>query len=172
MDIETPRLLLIENYRVVPEHVKWLNDKELMKWSDQQFQEHDWRTQQEFLNKCLVDGNPTVFDIRVKRNGLPDLYSVGTIHLYVDPLHPRGDMGILIGPEHHGKGYALEAWRTVTQYAFVKLGLHKLEGGTCEANVPMVKVFVGAGWHMEGRRENHFLYGEQSHDMVMYGRSA
>lgn len=170
MDIETPRLLLVETYRVVSEHVNWLNDKELMRFSEQQFREHDYASQHDFLGKAMEAGSPMVWDINLKTAD-KNLLSVGSFHAHVDRRHMRADLGIMVGPQYHNQGYGSEAWGHVSHYLFYKEGFVKLEAGFVRDNVAMQSVLLKDNWQCEGTRYNHFIYDGRRHDVLLYGKT-
>jgi RimJ/RimL family protein N-acetyltransferase len=62
----------------------------------------------------------------------------------------RGDMGLWIGREHHGRGYGTEAVRLATRYAFERVGLHKLEATVFVGNDASRRIFEKNGFLLEG----------------------
>ncbi|KAI8823512.1 acyl-CoA N-acyltransferase [Fimicolochytrium jonesii] len=48
-----------------------------------------------------------------------------------------GEWGLILDPNHHGKGYAYEAMAVVIGFAFEKLGLKQVIIITAEGNLPM-----------------------------------
>src|SRR5882762_7286477 len=170
MDISTQRLLLILNYKAVPEHVDWLNDKELTKWSEQRYRTHTIFTQQHFLDEASVMGDPLVWDIRKKPDGkdvgigaVVEWQSIGSLHAYCDERHRRVDLGIMLGPLYHNNGYAAEAWDAACKYLAAKHGMRKFEAGFADGNVPILKMLMRLGWAPECRRENHFIIDGESY---------
>src|SRR5258705_42897 len=143
MDILTARLMLVPTYMAVPEHVEWLNDKELMKWSEQRYKTHTMVTQQDFLELAAIDTNPLVWDIRfpAKSSAWPG-QSIGSLHAYCDERHRRVDLGIMLGPQYHGQGYAAEAWDAACKYLAAKHGMRKFEASTVEDNLPIIKMLM------------------------------
>jgi [ribosomal protein S5]-alanine N-acetyltransferase len=174
MDIETPRLMLVESYQPLLEHVAWLNDKELMKWSEQQFEEHDMISQNLFLERAQADGTPLVYDIMEKALSGPIIPGriVGSLHIHVNKHHARADLGIMIGTPYGKKGYAKEAWKAAQDYCFVKLRMMKLEAGCALPNVGMIRILMSLNWREEGIRESHFLYNGRRYDLVQFGKFA
>jgi RimJ/RimL family protein N-acetyltransferase len=168
--------MLVENYQPVLEHVAWLNNKELMKWSDQQFQEHDMISQRLFLEQAQAAGTPLVYDIRLKENAedakSPLAWTVGSLHIHIDKNHARADLGIMIGSSYVWRGYGKEAWKAAQDYCFVKLRMMKLEAGCALPNVGMIKILVACGWREEGIRYSHFLYNGRRYDLVQFGKFA
>lgn len=170
-DIATKRLHLTPGYRPLSEHIKWLNDKELMKWSEQRYQKHVHRTQGHFLTTALMNNNPWIWDIRkfVGEFMGPSI-PIGTVHAYCEERHKRVDMGILLGREYHGQGYAAEAWSAVYGYLGSRHGFRKFEAGTVDGNTPMVKLLMRQGWTPEARRENHFIIDGEPRALVLFGK--
>ena len=182
MDITTRRLHLLETYRPVDEHIEWLNNKELMRFSEQQFIEHDFDTQRHFLMEALIAGTPLVYDIRLKLEppvggglvhegeviGLGR--TIGSLHIHIDKQHARGDLGIMIGPEYGNNGYGREAWNAASDYCLYKLQLRKIEAGCVKENLAMIRILWRDGWETEGARVAHFFYDDRVHDLVLFGK--
>jgi len=174
MDISTTRLVLIASYKAVQEHVEWLNDKKLMRWSEQRYNTHNLFTQQYFLDKAAADGNPLVWDILRYEDldGRPNYIGriIGSLHAYCNERHRRVDMGIMLGPQYHGNGYAAEAWDAACKYLAAKHGMRKFEAGFADGNVPILKMLTRLGWAPECRRENHFIIDGESYGLVQFGK--
>ena len=170
MDIATARLMLVSTYRVVEKHLEWLNDKELMKWSEQRYRTHTIATQRDFLDQAMATGNPLVWDIRFTATtpARPG-QSIGSLHAYCDERHSRVDLGIMLGPHYHGDGYAAEAWSAVCNYLATKHGMRKFEAGFVDGNLPILKMLIRLGWRSECRREDHFIIDGESRALVMFG---
>ena len=62
----------------------------------------------------------------------------------------RGDMGLWIGRDFHGRGYGTETVRLVARYAFERLQLAKLEATVFVGNVASRRVFEKCGFTLEG----------------------
>src|SRR5215475_12022905 len=106
---------------VTQEHVDWLNDKDLMKYSEQRHHEHTLRTQLDYVRA----EHPSRLVWLIRCNSV----DIGSMSAYVDAANQRADLGILLGRrEYHGQGLAAEAWTTVIDYLFDS-GLHKIECG-------------------------------------------
>ena len=170
MDIATARLMLISTYRVVEKHLEWLNDKELMKWSEQRYRTHTIATQGAFLDQARDADNPLVWDIRFppQTSARPG-QSIGSLHAYYDERHRRVDLGIMLGPNYHGDGYAAEAWSAVCNYLATKHSMRKFEASFVDGNLPILKMLMRLGWRPECRREDHFIIDGESRALVMFG---
>lgn len=158
---------------VYPHHVVWLNDRDLMRWSEQRYREHTVFSQWDYLQDAAKESNPIVFDILLKPDQpQPDQFpsrSIGTIAAYVDLQHRRADMGIMVGPPFHGRGYGAEAWWGAMWMLQNELQVRKFEAGCVADNFGMNRLLARLRFQFEGTRKNHFLIEGESRDLHMYG---
>src|SRR5215475_15788978 len=95
---------------VTQEHVDWLNDKDLMRYSEQRHREHTLRTQLDYVR----DESPQrkLWLIRCES------VDIGTLAAYVDENNKRCDLGILSGSsENQGQGCDAAEWTGVFNYS-------------------------------------------------------
>ena len=82
------------------------------------------------------------------------------------------ELGYWIAPEAWGNGYATDAARTMTEYAFDQRRLRRVQARVVDFNEASARVLEKAGFEREGvHREAVFLDGEHR-DVVWYGRLA
>jgi RimJ/RimL family protein N-acetyltransferase len=163
-ELITERLVLVPHLPslVTPEQVAWLNDKEIVKYSEQRHHEHCLHTQKEYVRWKTWDGPLWLIKL--------DGQDIGTIAAKLDTTNNRAEMGILIGRKDlYGKGYATEAWRAVMQWLFDK-GIGKIECGCMSPNLGMRQVAIKSGMVIEGGRKDHFLLDGKPVDVVYYGK--
>ena len=68
------------------------------------------------------------------------------------------EIGFIFNPVFQNKGYASEAARAIVNYAFTKLGAHRVVGYCSPENIPSWKVLEKCGMTREGlRRKNAFF---------------
>jgi ribosomal-protein-alanine N-acetyltransferase len=68
------------------------------------------------------------------------------------------EIGFIFNPTFQNKGYASEAARAIVNYAFAKLGAHRVVGYCSPENIPSWKVLEKCGMKREGlRRKNAFF---------------
>jgi len=166
--ITTDRLLLVRSEQW-PVHssrlqrmVSWLNDKEVVRYSEQRHKHHTLETQQQYIQ----DG-PDVF----REIHAGDRF-IGTISAYIDKPNGVADVGILIGDKSvWGKGYGTEAWIAFCDSLFSNK-IRKIEAGAMSINSRMIGIFRKSGMHFEAFRENHFLHEGEPVHMVMWGKFA
>ncbi len=76
---------------------------------------------------------------------------VGMIDLYdFNPHNSRAGIGILIDTDHQKKGYARNAVKLMTDYAFLFLKLHQLYAHIPVANTPSINLFTHCGFKESG----------------------
>ncbi|MEF8853649.1 MAG: GNAT family protein [Haloarculaceae archaeon] len=99
-----------------------------------------------------------------------DAERVGTIGLHdITPTNGNGEIGYFFAPEAWGNGYATDATRTVTQYAFEERRLHKVYARAFAFNDASQRVLEKVGFEQEGRhRDRVFVDGEYV-DVYRYG---
>lgn len=149
---------------VADEHVRWLNDPELMQFSEQRHYRHTLRSQISYAGRDSPDRH-----LWLIRCGTTD---IGTISAYVDDNNKNANLGILIGKkEYQGQGFAAEAWCTVIDWLFSE-GYHKVECGCREDNEPMKRLAMTTGFELEAQISQHFKVGDEFRDLVLFGRFA
>jgi RimJ/RimL family protein N-acetyltransferase len=70
--------------------------------------------------------------------------------------HRQGEIGFVVHPDHHGRGYATEGAARMLRYGFEEAGLHRIIGRLEARNEPSARVLERLGM----RREAHFVENE------------
>lgn len=162
--IETPRLRIepFDDRFLTDAYVSWLNDPEVVRFSDQRFRTHTRATCRDYAR--TFEASADYFWALVRRDGGEH---VGTMTAYVDVHHAVADIGVLIGEvAAMGQGYASEAWLGVCDYLLRDLGLRKVTAGTIAPNVGMIRVMDKAGMVDDGRRVRHHLWNGEQVDVI------
>jgi RimJ/RimL family protein N-acetyltransferase len=162
--IMTSRLILdpFRETDVTTDYLGWLNDRKVMRFSEQRFRSHSQESCQSYVRSFA--GTPNQFlAIRDRVSG----EAVGTATLYVEPEQRRGDIGILLGsPAHRGRGLGLEAWIGLLDFALHRRGLRKVAAGTLAVNEPMIRIMRRSGMAEDGRRARHVVWEDKEVDVV------
>jgi RimJ/RimL family protein N-acetyltransferase len=161
----TKRLILVPYNAdmVTQQHVDWLNDRAVVKYSEQRHVEHTTDTQVDYL-RWLNRTNALAWLIRIKDA------DIGTIFANVDMPNQVADLGILIGHRPAWKrGYGFEAWSVTMEHLF-SIGIRKVEAGCMADNAGMRAIMLKSSMSMEGCRFNHFLRDGVPEHMLLFGR--
>ena len=147
-------------------YLGWLNDPELMRYSNQRFVTHTAESCTRYLAGFSCSPN-RFLAITLRGDGRV----VGTMTIYRAPMHGTADMGILLGdPQARGQGLALEAWTTALDWLLGPGGLRKVTAGTMHANRAMVGICERSGMELEAvRREQELLDGAPQ-DILLFAR--
>lgn len=165
-ELRTERLVLMPYFpeKVTQQHVDWLNDPEVVKYSRQRFHKHDRLSQANYVWEFGLGGHLWLIM-------WPTGVEIGTIGVTYDAENDVGDMGLLIGDKSvWGHGLATEAWAEVMRWCFEELKLRKIECGCMSLNLGMRQVAVKTGMRIEGGRVGHFLLDGKPVDVVYYGK--
>lgn len=162
--IETERLVLYPYTWATQEHVNWLNDQEVVRYSEQRHSFHTLPTQTAYLAAIPTDSHIWV----IKR----DNSDIGTLTAYIDHHNGVANMGIMIGDRSAwGKGYGAEAWKAVMDWLFAG-GIRKIECGCMSANRPMWRLAEKCGMRMEAVKFDHFILDGEPADMFCFRKFA
>jgi [ribosomal protein S5]-alanine N-acetyltransferase len=147
------------------EYVDWLNDPEVVKYSNQRFTTHSIESCKAYL--ASFDGTPNRFiKIEQKDGGR----FVGTMTVYVSVPHRTVDVGILIGrPSLWGKGVGQDSWNTLLRWLLDQPSVRKVTAGAMRCNRAMVKIMERSGMAMEAVRPQQELLDGVPQDLVYYG---
>lgn len=148
-------------------YYRWMNDHEVTRYLESRFYPNSLEGLHGFVTRMLGDRDNVFLAIVLKE----DDRHIGNIKLGpINWIHRFGDVGLLIGEKDcWRRGYATEAIRLVTDYAFRKLNLHRLTAGCYVANIGSAKAFLKAGWQQEGLRKSHFFCDGSYMDEILLG---
>ena len=136
-------------------YVSWMKDRDVLRFLENPAADFSEGRLKEFVRRMNASGRDHLFGIFLKENSK----HIGNIKLgNVNPIHRFADIGIIIGAkECWGHGYATEAVRLLTNYAFNVLKLRKVIAGMVAVNESSYKVFLKAGYREVGRYAKHRL---------------
>lgn len=152
---------------VTPAYVEWMNDPEVVQFTESRFVRHTHQSICEFVEECRL--NPSVSLLGIFDNSTK--LHLGNIKLGpINWYHLLGDVGIIVGRKQFwGKGVAREAIVLVRDFAFTRIGLHKLTAGCYANNAGSAKAFEKAGFQIEARLARPYLCGDARVDGLLMG---
>ncbi|WP_305784971.1 GNAT family N-acetyltransferase [Symbioplanes lichenis] len=77
-------------------------------------------------------------------------------------------LGYAIGADHWGKGYATDAARTMVDFGFNELGLHRISAAIGPDNHASIAVVECLGMQYEGRIRDHVHTNGAWRDSLLY----
>lgn len=80
-----------------------------------------------------------------------------------------GTIGYWVGVPHTRRGYTLQAVRAVSEFAFGRLGLHRLEAACVPENEPSRTLLLRAGFHLEGKAQAYLKINGVWRDHLTFG---
>lgn len=98
---------------------------------------------------------------------------IGSVNLdWVSEQHSQGEIGFILHPNHHGRGYGGEAAIVLLRLGFDGLDLHRIIGRCDARNADSARLMERIGMRREAHlRENEFLRGEWT-DAFVYAMLA
>lgn len=160
------RLQAMQPEDITRVHVGWLNDAEVVRYSNQRFVHHS-------LPSCAryqagFAGSSNLY-ASVRLVGCDQ--RVGTLTAYRSLRHGTADIGILIGERSvWGQGLGLEAFKLLADWLASQPGLRKLSCGTLACNHAMLKIAQHAGFAREAVRVAQEVVDGQPTDIVLFAR--
>ncbi len=147
-------------------YIGWLNDKNLMKYSNQRFFHHDLSSCSEYLQSFSGTTN-SFLKISDRRSGV----MIGTLTIYRNIFHGTADIGILIGDSNFSsKGYGFDAWSSVLNHLLYKEGTRKVTAGANELNLSMINLMIKSGMYLEATKFNQEIVDGCFTSLVFYAR--
>lgn len=148
-------------------YVGWLNDPEVVRFSNQRFRHHDVESCRTYLS-TFQDSANLFLSIKTL-----DGISIGTMTAYRSVAHGTADIGIMIGDRAFwGGGYGQDAWNTCVAWLLEQPAIRKVTAGTLACNKGMVRLLERSGMVLEGTRRGQELVDGEPQDIVLYGKFA
>ncbi len=147
-------------------YIGWLNDPDVVRFSNQRFLKHDRESSLRYLSS--FDGTSNLFmSIRM----LSDDRQIGTMTAYISVHHGTVDVGIMIGAKSvWGEGYGQDAWNTFVNWLLRQKEIRKLTAGTLACNYSMIKLMERSGMTLEGVRHAQEIVEDQPINMLYYAK--
>lgn len=153
---------------VTETYVGWLNDPVVNQFLETRFEKQTLRSVGEFVQRTNASADQYLFAICLNIDGA----HIGNIKLGpIIPHHDCADVSLFIGNKQSwGQGYATQAIKLISEFAFEALKLRKLSAGAYAPNTGSISAFLKAGYSTEGSRPRHYLLDGKPCDVVLMGR--
>ncbi len=151
---------------ITPTHLAWLNDAEVVRFSNQRWLRHTLDSSLRYW--AGFEGGDNLY-LSVRR--LDNDQALGTLTAYRNRHHGTADLGILMGERSAwGQGLGQEAFSVLADWLAQQPGMRKLTCGTLAINHAMLKVAARAGFHREAVRVAQEWVEGQATDLIYCAR--
>jgi len=148
------------------DYISWLNDPEVMKFSNQRFISHNRETCKDFFNS--IQSLDAIFLVIIFQENKE---AVGTMTVYFSRNHQTADIGIMLGNKSFWNiGLGTEALNGVIEFLFKKAGVRKVTSGTLSCNKGMIRICEKAGMVTDGVRKKQELIKDKPYDIVYFAK--
>ncbi|APC05337.1 hypothetical protein AOC10_01730 [Polynucleobacter asymbioticus] len=166
LDIDCILLRPFRAADITADYLSWLNDPNVMRFSNQRFLCHTEQTCLDYLTSFLE--SPNHF-LALLHRGSGAMF--GTITVYHNVFHGTADIGIMVGDSRlWGRGLGAIAFRAVMQVLEDSEVIRKITAGAASLNLGMVRIMEKAGMHHEATRYAQELVEGELVDIVYYAK--
>ncbi len=117
-------------------YVEWLNDDEIMRFTEQNNSNHTFETVERFVDDCYKSNNTYLFGMFTFEDAHFGNIKLGPINLQEN----EADISYVIGnKEMWGKGLATEIISQIVDFAFNSINLRRIYAGTYTRNIGSLK---------------------------------
>ena len=146
-------------------YIGWLNDPNVVKYSNQRFISHTSETCLHY--QSFAGTNNRFYAIEE----LATAQMLGTLTVYANLHHQTADIGILIGAKQHwGRGLGQEAFELAMRALASTGQIRKITAGTMASNVGMVKIMERSGMHLEATRKAQEIFDGHPMDVLYFAK--
>lgn len=150
---------------VTEKYVNWLTDRDVTRYSDNQYRTFTLEGQTRYVETCLASKDTDLYGI------FDDTKHIGNIVITgLQSHHQRAEITYVIGDrDYWGKGVATFAIAEVVSKAKSIYKLKKLYAGLANGNTGSQRALEKNGFVLEGVRKSHLFYNNNFYDQLDYG---
>jgi UDP-4-amino-4,6-dideoxy-N-acetyl-beta-L-altrosamine N-acetyltransferase len=159
---EQTRLRAIEREEI-PTYVRWFNDPEVRQYLEM-YLPMSVAEEEQWFEAHLKDDTSRIFGIETEEGRL-----IGNIGLHnLDWKNRNAELGIVIAEkEYWGRGYGTDAVKTLLDFAFNEMNLHRVSLSVYEFNERAVRCYEKCGFRHEGRAREALFRDGSYHDHLL-----
>ena len=163
---ESHFLKLLKENDVTPKYVRWLNDYEIVKYTEQRHFKHSLQTVKDFVREKNNSNNSFLFGIFYENN------HIGNIKLGpVSFKNKRSEISYFIGEKNlWGKGIVSKTINYLTLISRERGEIKKFLAGVYECNLASISVLQKNNFKQEGRIEKSVYFEGKQIDNLLYGK--
>ena len=158
-------LKVIKPGDVTDEYVNWLNDYEIVKFTNQKYGEQTRKRVEQFVQEQLLSMNVLLYGIFWSNK------HIGNIKLGpIDFNNKVAEISYFIGNKNlWGLGITTKTIKTIVLIAFEELDLEKATAGCYSLNTGSQKVLKNNGFIIEGTRKKQSIFEGERVDSLIFG---
>ena len=163
--LENIELRILESKDVNSVYVSWLNNKQIVKFTEQKGMVHSLESVKQYVNEKFLSENEYLFGIYKKSK------HIGNIKLGpVDFVHKTAEISFFIGQvDEWGKGIMTKVINKLVTHAFENLGIEKISAGCYDENLGSKKVLIKCGFKIEGIKVKQVILNNERIDVIIFG---
>ncbi|MBI2035209.1 MAG: GNAT family N-acetyltransferase [Candidatus Liptonbacteria bacterium] len=143
--------------------VSWLKDPDISRFINAHGESVE--AQRELIAQALNHHDTSkIFSVETKDGAL-----IGKTGFFIDKKNSNAEFFIFIGEKKFWRGgYGYDVCKTMWDYGFKALGLHRIYSDIAEDNVPIKNLWkkLGNPGKIEGKKREHFFYDGAFHDAI------
>ncbi len=159
-------LQLFSSRDIDESYIGWLNDQDVVRFSNQRFLRHNSESCLRYLASFEGTANMFVSILRLSDKSL-----IGTLTAYIVRYHGTADVGIMIGDKSvWGSGYGQDAWNLFINWLLEREKIRKVTAGTLACNFGMIKLIERSGMSLEAVKRAQEIVDDQPVDILYFAK--
>ena len=156
---------ILQIEQVTQSYVDWFYNKEVVRYSDNQYRKRSFDGQCSYVESCLKNEDVNLYGI------FNDATHIGNIVMSgLCSFHRKAELTYVIGEtKYWGKGVASFAISKIIEIARDEFNLNKLYASIASGNIGSARVLEKNGFVLEGTRKKHLFYNGEFFDQIDYG---
>ena len=163
-------LKIFTRHHLTKKYVSWLNDPEVVRYSEQRHFVHTMRSCAHYLEEKKLSDD-LFLAIETNDSGAP--FHIGNLGVRIDQNNRSADLSIMIGDKKYWRrGFGASAWKLALRTLIEKMNFRLVTAGTMSLNKPMLNLFNQANMSIDAILPDRFLLDGCSVDLVIASISA
>ena len=158
-------LKLLEEKNVTDQYVAWFANKEVARFSDNQYEKITFDGQKSYVRRCCESNDVDLYGVFDEGKHIGNISISGLLS-----FHKRAEISYVIGETTYwGQGVGAFVVAEIIDKAKNQYKLNKLYAGLADDNVGSKRVLEKNGFKLEGVRRRHLQYNNRFYDQLDYG---
>jgi [ribosomal protein S5]-alanine N-acetyltransferase len=157
----------ISSKNISLDYIKWMNDPEVVQFTEQKYKKHTRKNISFFLKETNKDNFSEIYGIFFEK------LLIGTIKIgKINKIHKTAEISYIIGNKKFwNKGIATIVVKKICGYIFKKLKFKKIIAGTYSVAKSSQKILIKNNFKLEGVLKKQIFFKNKRIDLHFYGRT-